>query len=59
NLLYDPFFDLEPSLKDFDIDIKDVQKVFGRNGSTCQAPIPSNQTPQPAPPAGPNPGPNP
>ena len=59
NLLYDKFFDLEPALKDFDIDIKDVQKVFGRNGSTCQAPIPSNQTPQPPPPAGPDPGPNP
>ncbi len=59
NLLYDPFFDLEPAVKDFDIDIKDVQKVFGRNGSTCANPIPSNQTPQLPPPAGPNPGPNP
>jgi uncharacterized repeat protein (TIGR01451 family) len=35
NLLYDPWFDLEPALKDFDIDIKDLQKVFGRNGSVC------------------------
>jgi hypothetical protein len=57
-LLYDPFFDLEPPLKDFDIDIKDLQKVFGRNGSTCENPIP-DQDPQPGPPAGPNPGPNP
>jgi hypothetical protein len=40
NLLYDPWFDLEPSLKDFDVDIKDLQKVFGRNGSTCADPIP-------------------
>jgi hypothetical protein len=54
NLLYDPFFDLEPSLKDFDIDIKDVQKVFGRNGSTCANPIPP-QSPQLPPPTGPDP----
>lgn len=40
SLFYDPFFDLEPALKDLDIDIKDLQKVFGRNGSTCAAPIP-------------------
>ena len=53
-LLYNPFFDLEPALKDFDIDIKDVQKVFGRNGSTCANPIPP-QPPQAAPPDGPVP----
>jgi hypothetical protein len=40
NLLYEPSYDLEPALKDFDIDIKDLQKVFGRNGSTCEQPIP-------------------
>jgi hypothetical protein len=40
NIFYDPWFDLEPALKDFDIDIKDLQKVFGRDGSTCQNPIP-------------------
>ncbi|MGB6836290.1 MAG: hypothetical protein WBF66_01130 [Dehalococcoidia bacterium] len=40
NLLYDPWYDLQPALKDFDIDIKDLQKVFGRDGSTCQSPIP-------------------
>jgi hypothetical protein len=45
NLLYDPWFDLEPSLKDFDVDIKDLQKVFGRNGSTCENPVPP-QDPQ-------------
>jgi len=47
-LLYDPWFDLEPALKDFDIDIKDLQKVFGRDGSTCGDPIPA-QDPVPFP----------
>jgi hypothetical protein len=37
---YDPWYDLEPALKDLDVDIKDVQKVFGRNGSTCADPVP-------------------
>jgi hypothetical protein len=48
--LYDPWYDLEPNIKDFDIDAKDLQKVFGRIGSTCQNP----QPPQPpkAPPQG-------
>ncbi|MGB6894440.1 MAG: hypothetical protein WBF37_00630 [Dehalococcoidia bacterium] len=49
NLLYDPWYDLEPALKDFDIDIKDLQKVFGRDGSTCVSPIPE-QPPMPSPP---------
>jgi hypothetical protein len=40
NIYYDPWFDLEPALKDFDIDIKDLQKVFGRDGSTCAMPVP-------------------
>jgi hypothetical protein len=41
NLLYNRFFDLEPSISpDFDIDIKDLQTVFGRNGSTCNVPQP-------------------
>lgn len=40
SLLYDPFYDMEPRLTDFDIDIKDLQFVFGRNGSTCQDPYP-------------------
>jgi hypothetical protein len=46
SLLYDDFFDLEPWLPvygDFDIDIKDIQMVFGRDGSTCESPIPSGQ----------------
>jgi hypothetical protein len=38
--LYDPWYDLEPNIKDFDIDAKDLQKVFGRIGSSCQEPIP-------------------
>jgi hypothetical protein len=45
-LYYDRWFDLEPWTGDFDIDIKDLQKVFGRNGSTCQDPIP-DQDPSP------------
>jgi hypothetical protein len=45
---YNKWFDLEPSFHDLDIDIKDVQKVFGRDGSTCQNPIPA-QTPVPPP----------
>jgi len=49
DLLFDPWFDLEPASKDFDVDIKDLQKVFGRNGSTCQAPVP-DQPPSPPPP---------
>ncbi len=46
--LYNKWFDLEPALHDLDIDIKDLQKVFGRDGSTCQVPIPA-QTPLPPP----------
>jgi len=52
NLLYNKFFDLEPNIApDFDIDIKDLQTVFGRNGSTCANPIPDqvpgSQVPDP------------
>jgi hypothetical protein len=47
SLLYSQWYDLEPNLHDLDIDIKDLQKVFGRDGSTCQNPI------QPQPPLGP------
>ncbi len=42
--LYQKWLDLEPKFHDLDIDIKDLQKVFGRDGSTCQMPIPA-QTP--------------
>jgi hypothetical protein len=38
--LYSKWFDLEPALHDLDIDVKDEQKVFGRDGSSCQDPIP-------------------
>lgn len=41
SLLYTKWLDLEPALHDLDIDIKDIQKVFGRDGSTCQNPIPA------------------
>lgn len=40
SLQYNRFFDLEPATHDLDIDIKDLQKVFGRDGSTCQDPLP-------------------
>jgi len=42
--LYDQWFDLEPKFADQDIDIKDLQYVFGRNYSTCQVPIPDDQS---------------
>jgi hypothetical protein len=45
--LYSQWYDLEPNLHDLDIDIKDIQKVYGRDGSTCQNPR------QPQPPLGP------
>jgi hypothetical protein len=41
SLLYSKWFDLEPNTHDLDIDIKDLQKVFGRDGSTCANPIPA------------------
>jgi hypothetical protein len=51
--LYDEWYDLAPEcvngvcygVPDFDIDIKDLQFVFGRDGSTCQVPIPDGQVP--------------
>jgi hypothetical protein len=42
--LYDQWFDLEPKFADQDIDIKDLQFIFGRNYSTCQKPIPDDQS---------------
>jgi hypothetical protein len=45
-VLYDKFFDLEPSAGDSDIDVKDLQFVFGRDGSSCQRQIP-DQPPSP------------
>jgi hypothetical protein len=48
SLTYDRWFDLEPVARDLDIDIKDLQKVFGRDSSSCQHPVPA-QPPQPPP----------
>ena len=42
---YDPALDVDPAAADGDIDLNDLQFVFGRSGSTCAAPLP----PQPAP----------
>ena len=46
SLFYYPFYDLQPPLGDGDIDIKDLQFVFGRDGRTCEGPGP---TPTPTP----------
>lgn len=46
--LYDTWYDLEGSLPghlDYDIDVKDVQFVFGRDGSRCDDPYPPDQGP--------------
>jgi hypothetical protein len=46
--LYMDWYDLEPKWMDQDIDIKDLQFVFGRNYSTCEVPLPDDQsTPMP------------
>jgi hypothetical protein len=45
-LPYSTFFDLEPSIPDFDIDIKDLQFVYGRDEWECEGPTP---TPTPVP----------
>ena len=45
-LSYSPHFDLEPTSGDEDIDIKDLQFVFGAQWNTCGVPIPP-QTPPP------------
>jgi hypothetical protein len=42
-MLYDKRFDLEPAVRDLDVDIKDVQRVYARLGSTCQAPVPDQR----------------
>ena len=42
---YDPALDVDPAAPDGDIDLNDLQFVFGRSGSTCVAPLP----PQPPP----------
>lgn len=47
-LRYSIFVDLEPFDTDGDVDVKDLQFVFGRVGSTCEEPIPP-QDPQTSP----------
>lgn len=42
---YASALDLEPAGGDGDIDINDVQFVFGRDGSRCDAPVPSQPAP--------------
>jgi hypothetical protein len=45
SLLYVGFFDLEPAPSgDFDIDIKDLQFVFGRDHANCLTPQPTPHT---------------
>ena len=46
---YNVFYDLEPVLADFDIDIKDLQFVYGRDGRTCEEPEQPQGTPTPTP----------
>jgi hypothetical protein len=50
SLWYDRWFDLEPVVVDEDIDIKDLQFVYGRDGSTCEEPVPlGSPAPSPTP----------
>jgi hypothetical protein len=45
-LMFDQNYDVQPwPTGDFDVDVKDLQFVFGRVGSTCQNPIPDDQDP--------------
>jgi len=46
---YHVFYDLEPVLADFDIDIKDLQFIYGRDGRTCEEPEQPQGTPTPTP----------
>jgi hypothetical protein len=41
SLYYQPWYDLEPWYGDGDIDIKDLQFVFGRYGRRCETPEPT------------------
>lgn len=51
-LTYQVLFDLEPSIPDSDIDIKDIQFVYGRDQTTCQEFPPPELTPTPTSAAG-------
>jgi hypothetical protein len=46
---YNVSFDLEPSVPDYDIDIKDLQFVYGRDGRTCEGETPPDPTETPTP----------
>ncbi len=48
-LLYNTYFDLEPNIPDFDIDIKDLQFVYGRDGNSCEEQGSPTPTPTPTP----------
>ena len=50
--LYDRWYDLEPDAPDLDIDIRDLQKVFGRQGSLCQVAMPAQPPLRPVVPFG-------
>jgi hypothetical protein len=52
-MLYDKRYDLEPTVRDLDVDIKDVQRAYARLGSTCQAPVPDQRPLGPDSPLGP------
>jgi hypothetical protein len=52
SVFYGKWYDLEPALHDLDVDIKDLQKVFGRDTSTCQDPIPAQPPSDPPAPFG-------
>jgi hypothetical protein len=47
SLWYDEFFDLQPTGGDDDVDIKDLQFVIGRTGSSCDDPTPPQPSPTP------------
>lgn len=45
---YDPIADLEPAAaRDGDVDVRDLQVVYSRNGSTCDNPFPAQAPPLP------------
>ena len=47
-LLYSKWYDLDPATPDLDIDIKDLQKVFGPRRQHLPAPQPRPAAPRPA-----------
>lgn len=51
DVLYQSQYDVEPQMPDSDVDIRDVQFVYGRLGSTCASPLPAQPPSPPSPPA--------